>query len=182
MYRKWIPLWQFALHSFPLGLWSWWWLWRQFRWTWLWCVLSGCDLLHVQTFVSKAITFSPKWSFMGSIFNGVMLTRSPKVADNILIIWDVAVFHRMISKNKHFIWIWMRRHFNSYFWIFSELRTCHPGYFQCNSGHCVAERFRCDGNADCLDFSDETTCREFQALQSVLIELTSRKTCTFLSL
>lgn len=101
MYRKWIPLWQFALHSFPLGLWSWWWLWRQFRWTWLWCVLSGCDLLHVQTFVSKAITFSAKWSFMGSIFNGVMLTESPKVADSILIIWDVAVFHRMISKNKH---------------------------------------------------------------------------------
>ncbi|XP_072288275.1 low-density lipoprotein receptor-related protein 2-like [Pyxicephalus adspersus] len=38
------------------------------------------------------------------------------------------------------------------------MRTCHPGYFQCKSGHCVAERFRCDGTADCLDFSDEDAC------------------------
>lgn len=42
-----------------------------------------------------------------------------------------------------------------------ELRTCHPGYFQCDSGHCIAERFKCDGSADCLDFTDETSCREF---------------------
>lgn len=45
-------------------------------------------------------------------------------------------------------------------WWFAELRTCHPGYFQCGSGHCIAERFKCDGNADCLDFTDEMLCRE----------------------
>ncbi|KAG7275698.1 hypothetical protein CRUP_011325 [Coryphaenoides rupestris] len=39
-----------------------------------------------------------------------------------------------------------------------ELRTCHPGYFQCGSGHCIAERFKCDGSADCLDYTDENTC------------------------
>lgn len=43
----------------------------------------------------------------------------------------------------------------------SELRTCHPGYFQCGSGHCIAERFKCDGNPDCLDYTDETSCREY---------------------
>lgn len=41
-----------------------------------------------------------------------------------------------------------------------EMRTCHPGYFQCDSGHCITERFKCDGSADCLDFTDETSCRE----------------------
>ncbi len=46
----------------------------------------------------------------------------------------------------------------------SELRTCHPGYFQCGSGHCISERFKCDGNADCLDFTDESSCREFAAM------------------
>ena len=50
----------------------------------------------------------------------------------------------------------------------SELRTCHPGYFQCGSGHCIAERFKCDGNADCLDYTDEASCREWPSPSSHL--------------
>lgn len=42
----------------------------------------------------------------------------------------------------------------------SELKTCQPGYFQCQSGHCVPEQSKCDGTADCLDASDEATCRK----------------------
>lgn len=49
----------------------------------------------------------------------------------------------------------------SLFGCVAELRTCHPGYFQCGSGHCIADRFKCDGNADCLDYTDETSCREW---------------------
>lgn len=48
--------------------------------------------------------------------------------------------------------------------VAAELRTCHPGYFQCSSGHCIAERFKCDGNPDCLDYTDETSCRKYSAL------------------
>lgn len=42
----------------------------------------------------------------------------------------------------------------------SEMRTCHPEYFQCKSGHCVPDDLKCDGMIDCLDASDETACRK----------------------
>lgn len=35
---------------------------------------------------------------------------------------------------------------------------CKNGTFQCASGHCVASHFRCDGDKDCRDMSDEIDC------------------------
>lgn len=36
--------------------------------------------------------------------------------------------------------------------------TCPYGYFACNTGGCIAPRWRCDGHYDCDDFSDELNC------------------------
>lgn len=55
---------------------------------------------------------------------------------------------------------------NTTSWLFflfvflAELLTCRPGFFQCDSGHCVPAALKCDGRADCLDLSDETSCRK----------------------
>lgn len=32
------------------------------------------------------------------------------------------------------------------------------GQFQCTSGHCIQEHFRCDGERNCHDLSDELSC------------------------
>lgn len=39
---------------------------------------------------------------------------------------------------------------------------CQPGEFACSNSRCIQERWKCDGDNDCLDNSDEAPalCRE----------------------
>lgn len=38
---------------------------------------------------------------------------------------------------------------------------CEPNEFKCKNGRCALKLWRCDGDNDCEDNSDETDCREF---------------------
>lgn len=40
----------------------------------------------------------------------------------------------------------------------SESHQCGPGEFTCARGVCVREAWRCDGDNDCRDWSDEANC------------------------
>ncbi|XP_061658028.1 low-density lipoprotein receptor class A domain-containing protein 3-like [Syngnathoides biaculeatus] len=35
---------------------------------------------------------------------------------------------------------------------------CRPNQWQCDDGSCIADKWRCDGDGDCLDGSDEMDC------------------------
>lgn len=39
-------------------------------------------------------------------------------------------------------------------------RTCEADSFRCDSGKCIPNRWRCDGDNDCDDLSDERGCGE----------------------
>lgn len=47
---------------------------------------------------------------------------------------------------------------------------CQPGEFACKNNRCIQERWKCDGDNDCLDNSDEVPdlCRECVASLSRL--------------
>uniref|UniRef100_A0A3B4ZJ05 Uncharacterized protein n=1 Tax=Stegastes partitus TaxID=144197 RepID=A0A3B4ZJ05_9TELE len=37
-------------------------------------------------------------------------------------------------------------------------KGCHQGQWQCDDGNCIRDVWRCDGQGDCLDGSDEVGC------------------------
>ena len=45
---------------------------------------------------------------------------------------------------------------NNYYLL--DIATCEPSEFQCNDTQCIDSRWRCDGDFDCNDHSDEMNC------------------------
>ena len=42
--------------------------------------------------------------------------------------------------------------------ISADYRPCYPTECKCNNGQCIPCGWLCDGNADCVDGSDEQNC------------------------
>lgn len=47
--------------------------------------------------------------------------------------------------------------FVCFFFLNLEPVTCNHKDFACANGDCISSRFRCDGDYDCLDNSDEAS-------------------------
>ncbi|KAM7393106.1 hypothetical protein PAMA_007971 [Pampus argenteus] len=43
--------------------------------------------------------------------------------------------------------------------LLGQILGCHQGQWQCDDGNCIPDVWRCDGDGDCLDGSDEMACR-----------------------
>lgn len=44
---------------------------------------------------------------------------------------------------------------------FKWFYRCSPREFQCLDGNCIAAAFKCDGDSDCGDESDELNCSKY---------------------
>ena len=53
-------------------------------------------------------------------------------------------------------------------WLFIAMRACAVDQFRCDNGRCVPEDYRCDGDDDCSDDSDEPdSCRKLLLHKSI---------------
>lgn len=47
-----------------------------------------------------------------------------------------------------------------------SLFRCSPDQFRCKAEKCIAKQWKCDGEDDCGDYSDETDCRKLHLFHS----------------
>ena len=47
-------------------------------------------------------------------------------------------------------------------YCFADFTRCMEGKFHCKNGYCITQSHVCDGEDDCHDFSDESSCRKFR--------------------
>ena len=51
---------------------------------------------------------------------------------------------------------------------------CRVTEFLCNNGQCIHQDWRCDGDFDCEDFSDESNCRMYYLIISICFWIMQR--------
>lgn len=54
-------------------------------------------------------------------------------------------------------------------YLLNRRANCTTGEFRCANGECVRLTWKCDGDPDCKDKSDESDCREFCFLQAAVV-------------
>lgn len=59
---------------------------------------------------------------------------------------------------------------NLFLLFYPSLCRCTGDEFMCTDGNCVSVSFRCDGDPDCDDASDEADCRKYSLLLHFLFE------------